>query len=343
MYGKRVESQARQTQRRYGMKRSAFFLTVLLLLATRPALADCYEYTIIDYQVTTWWDGTQTVMILGMETFGYCDAVAGGGDPGGGGPGGGSDGGGYAPLPATVSVSSVDTTDPFNPIVGIDVTANPNSDPVTTVILEVNGVVADYMSYAGTARYQFHMPSIGSFADGNVVLAGKACNESTGACGWGASSMMRYTPSPATTSAIMGVSWQEEDEGSEESPGLVTRHKNFTHSLRQVYATTTFTCQETGENSRRQVKETIAVISGTDPMPMWSASAQTSGTLNSAGYLLTSGAESMACGYPTLCSTKTGSSASTFGYMPSVHEAINSFVIDGVGALYNNGSLDISF
>lgn len=29
--------------------------------------------------------------------------------------------------------------------------------------------------------------------------------------------------------------------------------------------------------------------------------------------------------------------------MPSVHEAIDSFVIDGVGALYNNGSLDISF
>lgn len=55
------------------MKRSALLFTVLLLLATHPALADCYEYTVIDYQVTTWWDGSQTLQILGMETFGYCD------------------------------------------------------------------------------------------------------------------------------------------------------------------------------------------------------------------------------------------------------------------------------
>src|SRR5947209_20140067 len=94
--------QAPQTHGRYVMKRSALLLTVLLLLATKPALADCYEYTVIDYQVTTWWDGTQTVIVLKMETFGYCDAVAGGGDPGGGGPGGGCDDGGYAAVPAAV-------------------------------------------------------------------------------------------------------------------------------------------------------------------------------------------------------------------------------------------------
>jgi hypothetical protein len=110
-----------------------------------------------------------------------------------------------------------------------------------------------------------------------------------------------------------------------------------------VYTTTSFTCTEVGESSHVQVKDSLVTISGYDPMPMWSAGVQTSGTINYASYGLTDSASPVACTYPVTCSSKAGSSGGTFGYAPSVHEAISSFIVDGWTASFTNGSLDISF
>jgi hypothetical protein len=75
-----------------------------------------------------------------------------------------------------VKVVEVDTTDPNNPIVAIEVTSNMFSDPLTTVIFEINGSTSDWSSYYGDARYQFHMPPLGNFANGTFQITGKACS-----------------------------------------------------------------------------------------------------------------------------------------------------------------------
>lgn len=317
------------------MKRYALLLAALLMLTGYPALADCYNITVIDWQVTQWWDGTQTVLILGMTTYGYCDVSGGGpGDPAGGGPGGGPS---CPTVLPSVSFASVDTTDPFNPMVAVDVTSNDPCYPVTTVVLEVNGVVADYAPYVGASRYLLHLSSIAGFPVGNVALNGKACSEVTGVCGQSSATMYRFTPSPDTASTIISASWQEA-----EVKGPITIFATFGHSLRQVYTTTTFSCGETGANSYVQIKDSLVTISGHGEIPMWTAGVQTSGTLNYASYGLSDSENPVGCTWPTVCETKAGNSAATFGYAPAVHETIFSFIAEGVRTTFTNGSLDIS-
>jgi hypothetical protein len=266
-----------------------------------------------------------------MTTYGYCDVNGGGPyfDPGPIGV--------PTPIPPTVSLGFVDTVDPYNPIVAVDVTSNDPCDPVSQVILEVNGSTEDFMSYTGMGRYQLHLSAIGNFGDGNVSLKGKACS-GTGVCGEIAATMMRYTQSPNTAEATLTAMWPVAGRY-----GPVFRSANYGHGLRQVYTTTTFTCSERGENSHVQLKDSLVTISGYDPMPMWSAGVQTSGTINLSSYGLTDSANPVGCTFPVTCSSKAGSSSGTFGYAPSVHESISSFIVDGQAALITNGSLDISF
>ena len=227
---------------------TGFLLALMLLLVPHSASAECYTYTQVAYQWTQWWDGTITYLFLGMTEYTFCE-VGGIGGGTGGGPGPGSGGGGPTSYPPTVSIVHVDTTDPVNPLVVADIASNDPNDPVNVVNLEVNGTTVDYAYWSNTgfARYQLRLGAISNFADGNVGITAKACS-ATGVCGQASTAMYRFTPSPGVASNTIFASWQEEDEGDEESgPGFVLRSGNYSHGLRQLYTRTAFTCSEVGE------------------------------------------------------------------------------------------------
>ncbi len=242
------------------------------------------------------------------------------------------------PVPATVAIGGVETIDPYNPVVMVDVTSNAFSDPVANVQLQINGVGVGFSQYYGDGRYRFNITSIGNFADGTHQLTGKACSLA-GGCGEGTALMTRFTPSPLIASSTINASWQEADPGP--PPGPVTRRADYGHTLRQMYTGTSFTCPETGGNSHAQVRDSVVTISGYDPMPIWNAAVATHGTINAASYVLWPSANPIACTFPIQCSSQSGSSAGAFGYLPSVDEGITSFVIQGQSALFTNGSLTI--
>jgi len=312
------------------MSRYLLLIAVVLMIFAHSALADCTTYTIIEYQTTEYSDGSTSVLILGMTHYTFCDVYGAVPPP----PAGGS---GSETTPPTVTLSEVNTADPYQPIVSIDVTSNDSSDQVLWVILEVNGIAQDFINWAGNNRYQLHLPAISAFSDGSVTLNGKACT-GTGICGQDSRVMIRSTPAPNTAAETINAAWLEEDEDFQFS----ARTASYWHGLRQMYTLTTFTCSEVGENSHVQIKDSLATISGHDPMPMWSASLDTHGTINSASYYLLDATNPFNCTYPVLCSSKGGSAGGAFGYSPWVHEQIGSFVIDGHNPIITGGSLDIN-
>jgi|GEM_PF-2984925 len=319
---------------------TGFLLALMLLLVPHSASAECYTYTQVAYQWTQWWDGTITYLFLGMTEYTFCEVGGIGG--GTGGPGPGSGGGGPTSYPPTVSIVHVDTTDPVNPLVVADIASNDPNDPVNVVNLEVNGTTVDYAYWSNTgfARYQLRLGAISNFADGNVGITAKACS-ATGVCGQSSTAMYRFTPSPGVASNTIFASWQEEDEGDEESgPGFVLRSGNYSHGLRQLYTRTAFTCSEVGENSHYQVKDSLVTLSSRDPMPEWAAIADAYGTLGYwTSYSLTEAANPVACTFPVHCSSKGGGLPGALGYAPSVQERITSFSIEGQPTHFTNGTL----
>lgn len=313
-----------------------FLFAVLVMFAAQAAWADCYTWTEIWFQTTQYGDGTKSYQILSVEDFTMCDDY---GDPL---PPDAYVGGPVYTAPPSVSMSFVDTTDPYHPIVGIDVSSNDDYDPTSWVILEVNGTTVDYTGFSGNGQYRLGLGTISDFGDGTTGINAKACTE-YGVCGNDSQSINRSTPSPQETAKDINASWQEEDNDEETGPVLVTRQATYGHTLRQLYTTTNFTCSELGQASHFQIKDSLVTISGPDPMPWWNASISTSGTVNNASYGLSDSASPIGCTYPLLCDSKSGSSSGTFGYIPSVHEGITDFVIDGQGALFTNGTLDIDF
>ena len=176
------------------MRRHALWLGLMVLALSAPsALAQCDDYTSVEYQVTDWWDGVSTVQILNITDYTVCDYGGGGGggyyDPSGG--------GGSAPtVSLSASIAWVDTTDPNNPIVAVDVsTANTDYDPVAYVMFEVSGATMDYTTYSGDARYQFDFEAIYNYGEGNTGFDGKVCTES-GVCSVGGATITRFSPSP---------------------------------------------------------------------------------------------------------------------------------------------------
>jgi hypothetical protein len=89
------------------------------------------------------------------------------------------------------------------------------------------------------------------------------------------------------------------------------------------------------------VRDSVVTISGHDPMPDWSATVATHGTINGASYVLWPSANPVACTYPILCSSRSGSSSGTFGYFTSVDESIPTFVIEDQNPVATNRSLSI--
>ena len=322
-----------------------FLVSFLLLALPRYAVASCTTYTEVAWQWTQWGDGSITYMFLGMNQYSVCDVDGGtGGDVLG--PGSDAGGSGSTPIPPSISIVYVNTTDPYNPIVAADVASNDPDDPLNVVNLEVNGATVDYSYSSGTAfgRYPLRLTAISNFSDGNVSITAKACS-GTGVCAQNSANMNRFTPSPGTASSTIYATWLEEDEGSEElGPVYIPRSASYSHGIRQLYTTTVFTCSEIGESSHYQVKDSLVTISGQDPMPVWGSTVEVRGTISWwISYRLTESANPVGCTFPVICSSKAGGVAGAFGYAPSVHEVVSPFTIDGQAAVITNGSVDITF
>jgi len=243
------------------------------------------------------------------------------------------DGSGGSPIIAPlVTVAFVDTTDPTNPVIGIDVQARDGSHPPQVVLLIVNGATRDSSSWYGSGRYQFNLQSIDSFGDGSVSIAGRSCAASN-ACAQDTKQMTRYTGSPLLASTTLSASWQEE-----EHEGPVTHSASYGHAFRQSYTTTTFSGGiESGQNSHFQLRSALATING-DPSPIWNANATAHASSTSTSFLSPSD-------NPVDCSsgcTSRGTNFGMFGYAASVDEQITSFVVDGQGTMYSGGALSLT-
>jgi len=317
------------------MRRYILLLALLFVcLFAQAALADCYSYTVIVYQTTEWWDGTITYQILDMYEVGFCDVS-------GGVPPDNTGGGGYVPPPTSapsVNLAFVDTTDVWNPIVGVDVSSNDSTDQVAWVIFEINGTTQDYIGYVGNGRYQLHMPAITTWGEGTQSLNGKACT-GQGICGESGANLNRFNQNPSTNGEDMSAAWQEEDP-----EGPVTRYGAYGHSIRQMYMTTWFSCSELGGNSHVEVKDSLVTISSVYPEPMWNGSVQSNGTINNASWGLSYNPDNpVGCTFPTVCWSKSGGAWGAFGYAPSVDDSVGSFVIEGASAMMTGGSLHVTF
>jgi hypothetical protein len=325
-------------------KRYALLLALVLFLMPQIASA-CTEYILIVYQTTEWWDGTTTTIILDMEYYDDCSGGSGGtgGDGGSGGSGGPVD---PTPIPPTVSILNINTSNPNDAIVSADVASNDPADPVNEVTLEVNGTTVDYTNWGNYsfAQIALHLGGIGTFSDGSPTLTVRACS-ATGVCATDSATMTRFTPSPSAASTTIFAQWLEEDEGDEHLGIIyVPRSSNYGHVLGQSYTTTNFTCSEVGENSHYEIKNSLVTLSGNDPMPVWTGAVSANGTTGFyTSWSLTDSAIPYACTFPTICSAKAGGVVGAFGYAPSVHETISSFSVEGQPTYFSNGSLDISF
>jgi hypothetical protein len=91
-------------------------------------------------------------------------------------------------------------------------------------------------------------------------------------------------------------------------------------------------------------KDSVVTIAGTFGEPIWNASVSTTGTVNSASYVLTESANPEQCTFPTRCWSKAGASGTgAFGYAVAVHEAIGTFNPEPYATFFTGGTLDITF
>src|SRR5262245_3558396 len=133
---------------------------VLTLFLAHSAFADCYSFTLVYWQYTQWWDGSITWSIQHVDSYSICEVT-------GGSSGGGTGGGGAPqPIPPSVSVSGVNTTDINSPTISADITQRDPSNPLTVIQLDVDGTTVDFVSFQGNARYTFFFAPIAFFGEG---------------------------------------------------------------------------------------------------------------------------------------------------------------------------------
>src|SRR5207237_5944766 len=114
-----------------------------------------------------------------------------------------------------------------------DIAHRDPNNPLTVVLLDVDGTTVDSVTFQGDARYTFLFTPIVMFGEGTHTLTMKAC-VTTGDCGNSSATMWRYTPSPATDHKTIAASWREE-ECDDDTCYPVTQSANYQHDLRQVY------------------------------------------------------------------------------------------------------------
>ncbi len=314
-------------------------LLILLVAIPSVASADCYWELLDVTQVTTWGyttdpKGNEELIPMGTTTYYYWGLVCYGTIV-------------VAPQPGTspsppliqpsLSIAFIDTTDPYSPIVAIDVSTPDPNYPPDSVTLWVNGGQVSSSPWYGNARYQLRMPAVTGYPDGNTPIVAEACAVSA-FCGSTAATMYRATPAwPLSASENMHANWLEGD---------TFMSADFGHQLQQTYQSTSFNISEIGQNSRQELGTSFVTIShmSYDPAPYWNGSASAYGTVGNGTYWASLGCSMLPPPYavcPSICATACATEGLP-GYLPYVVDQISSFRISlDIAGNVSGGSLAV--
>ena len=220
---------------------------------------------------------------------------------------------GTAQTRLTVQNLAVNTVDPERPFMTADVASTDANYPPAEVLLLINGYRYTARHADGNGRYSLAMPPIREFGDGTTAVDVEVC-DSASRCALGNAALWKSTPSPARAATTLNV-WRYEGDD------LV--RAAYGHEFKQVYARTTFSVPEEGENSRYQLKENIATLAWPDSRPsaVFSAAARAEGSLAAGTISLGFCGEHPTC-YDDKCASQCGYFGTYGMFAPSVDEWI---------------------
>jgi hypothetical protein len=187
-----------------------------------------------------------------------------------------------------VTLFSIDTTDPRNPKLLVDV-ASDLIEVAVKLELRVNGSLYASLPIHWDGTYQIGFPSFKGWSDGTKTIQVKACTAAN-LCGTASSSFSRYTQSPVTVSSDMSARWLEGDE---------FKFGVYKHLFSQTYTASQFAMPELGMNMRRELRK--ATVTLTWPL----AGADVTYNASVQYFASYSGTRSLPpCGGATLCAAK---------------------------------------
>lgn len=215
-------------------------------------------------------DGSISYVPMGGVTYvyyeAYCDPSTGmipGTEPGGS---------SYLPLKPKVALKSVDTTDPYRPLLVVDVDSDPYA-PATMLTVTMNSGTVAQLPLVGNGEYEVALPSVNTFSfAGTKAITAKACTAAN-SCGTVSGSMSRNTPSPLSKTVTLSARYVVGDDG--------WRYASYEHQFNQSYMTTSFSMPELGQNSRRQLRNSLIKLQWNSSVydAIFSAHVYTSGTI----------------------------------------------------------------
>lgn len=172
----------------------------------------------------------------------YCDASTGmipGTEPGG--PS-------YIPLKPKAALKSINTTDPHRPLLVVDVDSDPYA-PATMLTVSVDGATVQQLPLVGDGEYEVALRSVDYYSTaGTKAITAKVCTAAN-SCNMASGSMTRSTPSPLSKMETINARYVIGDDG--------WRYASYGHQFNQSYMTTSFSMAEEGQNSRRQLRNSL--------------------------------------------------------------------------------------
>lgn len=236
-------------------------IVLLLLAASMPifvpnAIAidnNCYYKVVGTATITTYGeiinpDGSKSYVPMGGVTYvyyqSYCDAS-----------------GVYSsdpteepirtPMRPRVALKTIDTTDPYRPLLVVDVDSDPYY-PAKTLTVSVGGVTLTQLPLVGDGQYEVALRSVSEYPSSSTkAIVATACGATSTSCGSVSGSMTRYKPSPPSRSETLVAMYLSGDEFF---------RQNYGHQYIQEYMTTSFSMAELGQNSRRQLRQSLVKL-----------------------------------------------------------------------------------
>jgi hypothetical protein len=228
-----------------------------MMLAPAASAIDnnCYYKVVGSATITTYGEiinkESKSYVPLGGVTYvyyeSYCDPSGVYTDPTTGGPV-------YTPMRPRVAFKSINTTDPYRPLLIVDVDSDPYY-PATSLKVTVGGSTVATLPLVGDGQYEVALRSVGDYTTSSTkAIVGTACNASN-VCGSVSGSMTRYKAPYLSKDEMMYAGYLSGDEFFNVPYG---------HQYLQGYMTTSFTMPELAQNSRRQLRLSLVKLRWTN-------------------------------------------------------------------------------
>jgi hypothetical protein len=258
-------------------------------------------------------DGSKSYVPMGSTTYVYYDAYC---DPSTGelqygGPT-------YVPLKPKVQFVSVNTVDPYRPLLVVDVDSDPYQ-PASTLKVTFGGVNIMTLPIAGAGKYEVSLPSVSNYtASVSKSIVATACTPAN-ACGSASGSMTRYKPPALTKDQTINTAYIAGDE---------YQWLNYGHQFLQGYMTTSWSMAELGQNSRRQLRNSLIKLQWNNDSfnSNYNAVVKTSGTF----YGNTFNATPTCYDVPVLCSGYCAHrcvDSAVFGFVITAQDVVSDIIL----------------